>query len=103
MRFEERDNRSLVLWAAGCAEHVLRHFEEKHPKDNRPRDAVDEAGRAWVCGEIATSARPRARPIKPRTAPPVTPPQPPTLRVTPQGAARRPLTSCLVDASAWIG
>lgn len=45
------DHRSLVLWAADCAEHVLPYFEEKYPTDNRPRKAV-EAARAWVRGEI---------------------------------------------------
>ena len=55
MRLEERDHRSLVLWATECAEHVLPYFEEKYPKDNRPRNAV-EAGRAWARGEIAMSA-----------------------------------------------
>ena len=44
----------MVLWATDCAEHVLPHFEEKYPRDDRPRNAV-EAGRAWVRGEIATS------------------------------------------------
>lgn len=50
---DERDHGLLTLWAADCAEHVLPYFEEKHPKDGRPRNAV-EAGRAWVRGEIAT-------------------------------------------------
>jgi len=51
-RLDEQDHRSLVLWAAGCAEHVLPYFEEKYPKDDRPRKAL-EAGRAWVRGGIA--------------------------------------------------
>jgi hypothetical protein len=50
----KRDHRTLVLWATDCAEHVLPYFEEKYPKDNRPRKAI-EAGRAWVRGEIAMS------------------------------------------------
>lgn len=54
VRLEERDHKSLVLWATDCAEHVLPYFEEKYPKDDRPRNAV-EAGRAWVRGEIAMS------------------------------------------------
>ena len=55
------DHGSLVLWAAECAEHVLSYFEEKHPKDNRPRNAL-EAGRWWFRGEISTSeARAAAR------------------------------------------
>ncbi len=37
----------LALWAADCAEHVLPYFEEKHPKDDRPRIAI-EACRRWV-------------------------------------------------------
>ena len=41
----------LALWAAECAEHVLRHFEDVRPNDNRPRRAV-EAVRAWTRGEI---------------------------------------------------
>jgi hypothetical protein len=53
-RLDEQDHRSLVLWAAVCAEHVLPYFEEKHPQDDRPRRAL-EAGRAWVRGEIAIS------------------------------------------------
>jgi immunity protein 5 of polymorphic toxin system len=44
----------LVLWATECAEHVLPYFEEKYPKDDRPRNAL-EAGRAWARGEIAMS------------------------------------------------
>ena len=55
MELDERDHTSLVLWATDCAEHVLPYFEEKYPKDNRPRNAV-EAGRAWARGEIAMSA-----------------------------------------------
>jgi len=51
VRLEERDHKSLVLWATDCAEHVLPYFEEKYPKDDRPRNAV-EAGRAWARGEI---------------------------------------------------
>ncbi len=43
-----------MLWATDCAEHVLPYFEEKHPKDGRPRNAL-KAGRAWVRGEIAMS------------------------------------------------
>lgn len=50
----KRDHRTLALWAADCAEHVLPLFEEKYPKDNRPRKAI-EAGRAWVRGEITMS------------------------------------------------
>jgi hypothetical protein len=48
------DHKTLVIWATDCAEHVLPYFEEKYPKDNRPRKAI-EAGCAWIRGEIAMS------------------------------------------------
>ena len=54
MGLDRCDHRSLVLWATDCAEHVLPCFEEKYPRDDRPRKAI-EAGRAWVRGEIALS------------------------------------------------
>ena len=43
----DRDHRSLALWAADCAEHVLPYFEEKYPKDDRPRKAI-ETGQDWA-------------------------------------------------------
>ncbi len=49
---QEADHRLLALWAADCAEHVLRHFEEARPADDRPRRAID-LGRAWARGEIS--------------------------------------------------
>jgi hypothetical protein len=50
-KLDKQDHRSLVIWAADCAEHVLPYFEEKYPEDDRPRKAI-EAGRAWVRDEI---------------------------------------------------
>jgi hypothetical protein len=50
----KRDHKTLAVWATDCAEHVLPFFEDKYPKDNRPRKAI-EAGRAWVRGELAVS------------------------------------------------
>jgi hypothetical protein len=47
----ESDHRLLALWAADCAEHVLRLFEEARPGDGRPRRAI-ELGRAWARGEV---------------------------------------------------
>jgi hypothetical protein len=41
------DKPRLVTFAADCAERVLPKFEERHPADKRPREAV-EAARAWV-------------------------------------------------------
>jgi immunity protein 5 of polymorphic toxin system len=94
MRLDKQDQKSLVLWATDCAEHVLPYFEENYPKDDRPRKPI-EAGRAWVRGEIAMSeARAAAfaatttpaTPIELRPAPPparlVMPQQPPTLPLT---------------------
>jgi hypothetical protein len=40
----------LGVWAADCAEHVLHHFEQARPGDDRPRRAI-ELGRAWARGE----------------------------------------------------
>lgn len=51
MGLDKGDQRSLALWAADCAEHVLPHFEKKYPGDDRPRKAI-EAARAWTRGEI---------------------------------------------------
>jgi len=55
MRLDNKqDHGVLALWAADCAEHVLPHFEDKHPGDDRPRKAI-QAGRAWAAGELAMS------------------------------------------------
>lgn len=43
----------MVLWAIDCAEHVLSHFGERCPRDDRPWDVI-ESGRAWTRGEIST-------------------------------------------------
>jgi hypothetical protein len=48
------DHHQLAIWAADCAEHVLHHFEEARPTDDRPRRAID-LGRAWARGEIPWS------------------------------------------------
>jgi hypothetical protein len=45
------DHHLLAMWAADCAEHVLHHFEQARPKDDRPRRAIN-LGRAWARGEI---------------------------------------------------
>src|SRR3954466_8889840 len=45
------DHHLLALWAASCAEHVLRLFEAVRPEDSRPRQAIEHA-RAWVRGEV---------------------------------------------------
>ena len=48
---QDDDHRLLAIWAADCAEHVLHHFEQARPEDDRPRRAI-ELGRAWARGEI---------------------------------------------------
>ena len=48
---EDDDHRLLAVWAADCAEHVLHHFEQARPEDDRPHWAID-LGRAWARGEI---------------------------------------------------
>jgi hypothetical protein len=56
-----RDQRALALWAAGCAERVLPHFERACPDDDRPRRAL-AAARAWARGELSLAeARARAQ------------------------------------------
>ncbi len=54
---EDADHRLLAVWAADCAEHVLRFFEDVQPNDRRPRRAIEQA-RAWARDEITmTEAR----------------------------------------------
>ena len=48
---QDDDHRLLAIWAADCAEHVLHHFEQARPYDDRPRRAID-LGRAWARSEI---------------------------------------------------
>jgi len=48
---QDDDHRLLAIWAADCATHVLHHFEQARPGDNRPRWAIDLA-RAWARGDI---------------------------------------------------
>lgn len=51
-KLEKLDQRSRALWAADCAERVLHYFESEHPRDDRPRRAV-EGARAWARGDIS--------------------------------------------------
>lgn len=46
----DEDHHLLALWAAGCAHHVLHHFEEVRPDDDRPHLAI-LAARDWVDGK----------------------------------------------------
>ena len=47
----DEDHHLLAIWAADCAQHVLHHFEQARPGDDRPRRAI-ELGRAWARGEV---------------------------------------------------
>lgn len=51
---QDADHRLLAVWAADCAQHVLRLFEEVQSSDERPRRAI-ESVRAWAQGEITMS------------------------------------------------
>src|SRR6185312_14629788 len=53
----DADHHLLAVWAADCAEHVLDHFEQARPGDERPRRAI-ELARAWALGGVTmTEAR----------------------------------------------
>ena len=47
----DEDHHLLAIWAADCAQHVLHHFEQRRPDDDRPRRAI-ELGRSWARGEV---------------------------------------------------
>jgi hypothetical protein len=47
----EWNRKTAVLFACDCAEHVLHLFEERYPKDKRPREAI-QAAREYVDGKI---------------------------------------------------
>jgi len=34
------NHKTLAFWAIDCAERILPYFEEKYPKDHRPRNAI---------------------------------------------------------------
>ncbi|MEZ4861374.1 MAG: hypothetical protein R3C14_08710 [Caldilineaceae bacterium] len=54
-KYDKQDQRALAIWAADCAERVLSLFEQAHPEDNRPRQAI-EACRTWVRTGVFTMA-----------------------------------------------
>lgn len=41
------DHKTLAIWAVDCAERVMPYFEEKHPQDHRPRQAI-ETLKVWI-------------------------------------------------------
>ena len=46
------DKKALIEWGCSCVERILSNFEEKYPKDNRPRKALHIA-QAWSRGEVS--------------------------------------------------
>lgn len=50
----DEDHHLLALWAADCAEHVVKFFEDERPDDPRPREAIALA-RAWTRGDVRMS------------------------------------------------
>jgi hypothetical protein len=38
---EKTGHRTLAIWAIACAERVLPYFEQAHPNDPRPRNALN--------------------------------------------------------------
>lgn len=46
-KYSKKDQRTLAILAADCAEHVLALFEQAYPKDDRPRQAI-ETCRTWI-------------------------------------------------------
>ncbi len=59
-RIDTWNARTIRLFAADCAEHVLHLFEQRHPDDIRPRQAI-AAARAFARGEIDQQALTAAR------------------------------------------
>ena len=49
-RVETWNDRNARLFAADCAERVLKHFEDRYPEDKRPREAI-EVARRFARGE----------------------------------------------------
>ncbi len=50
----ENDRRIVAVWAADCAERVLKWFETEAPGDSRPRDAIARL-RAFSRGELSVA------------------------------------------------
>jgi hypothetical protein len=46
-KYNKQDQRLMAIWAADCAKRVLPLFEQSHPKDDRPRKAIDTC-RTWI-------------------------------------------------------
>ncbi|MCW4013367.1 MAG: hypothetical protein NWF07_10315 [Candidatus Bathyarchaeota archaeon] len=44
---EDVDQKTLAAWAIDCTERVMHYYEEKHPDDTRPRNAL-ETLQKWI-------------------------------------------------------
>ena len=44
---KKSDHKTLAVWSIDCVERVMPYFEEKYPKDHRPRNAI-EALQTWI-------------------------------------------------------
>jgi hypothetical protein len=52
---EKADHKTLAVWAIHCAERVLPYFEDRHPADLRPRNAI-QALQAWIDSGVFSMA-----------------------------------------------
>jgi hypothetical protein len=57
---DDDTHHALAIWAADCAQHVVRLFDDYSPDDDRPRRAIALV-RAWTRGEASREAPPAAR------------------------------------------
>lgn len=57
---QKPEKRTMVGWAADCAEHVLPRFELRYPDDDRPRKAI-EACREWLDNGVFRMSHVRGR------------------------------------------
>ena len=60
LRAVQGHDREMRLFACDCAESVLHIFEDRHPDDNRPRNAI-EVARSHANGEATTIELEEAR------------------------------------------
>jgi len=60
LRAVDGHDREVRLFACDCAESVLHLFEDRHPDDNRPRNAI-EVARSHANGEATTIELEEAR------------------------------------------
>lgn len=54
-KYDKQDQRLMAIWAVECAARVLPFFENAHPNDSRPREALDVC-RTWIRTGIFTMA-----------------------------------------------